>query len=67
MGDPDEHGHEPASGHVVWHQELICPSPRCRGRRRTFPPGVLIEDGDRERRTCPVCGTDVKVPAFYRR
>lgn len=55
-------GHE----RLLWHQELVCPGPTCRGRRRVFPPGRLIENGRRERRCCPVCRTAVQVPAFYR-
>ena len=51
--------------HLVWHQELICPGERCRGRVRRFPPGELIDDGRRERRRCPVCGTSTTAPAFY--
>ena len=51
--------------HLVWHQDLICPGGPCRGRVQTFPPGVLVDDGRRERRRCPVCGASVTVPAFY--
>ena len=51
--------------HLVWHQELICPGEPCCGRVQTFPPGVLVDDGRRERRWCPVCGASVTVPAFY--
>ncbi|GAA4910137.1 hypothetical protein EV188_10179 [Actinomycetospora succinea] len=51
--------------HLVWHQEMICPGERCRGRVRAFPPGALVDDGRRERRHCPECGTGVVAPAFY--
>lgn len=51
--------------HLVWHQELICLGASCWGRVRRFPPGVLVEGGRRERRTCPACGVIALVPAFY--
>ncbi|MDD7926810.1 hypothetical protein [Actinomycetospora chibensis] len=51
--------------HLVWHQDLICPGEWCRGRIRRFPPGFLVDDGRRERRRCPSCGTSVTAPAFY--
>ncbi|WP_433781371.1 hypothetical protein ACQPX6_16680 [Actinomycetospora sp. CA-101289] len=54
-----------AREHLVWHQDLICPEPRCRGRVRRFPPGELVDGGRRERRRCPECGTSITVPAFY--
>jgi hypothetical protein len=49
----------------VWHQELICPGAPCRGRLRAFPPGVLVDDGRGELRSCPACGAAVTAPAFY--
>lgn len=63
--EPRATRHEALGDHLVWHQELICPGEQCRGRIRRFPPGVLIDDGRRERRPCPVCGTSVVAPAFY--
>ena len=65
MGEDDVRPASAAREHLVWHQELICPGEICRGRVRRFPPGELIDDGRRERRRCPVCGTSTTAPAFY--
>jgi hypothetical protein len=66
MGDDEVRPGRPGGGeHLVWHQDLICPGERCRGRVRRFPPGELVDGGRRERRRCPVCGTSTAVPAFY--
>ncbi|MEJ2890648.1 hypothetical protein [Actinomycetospora aeridis] len=72
MGDDDvrQHlrfGEDPSSSveHLVWHQDLICPGERCRGRLRRFPPGELTDGGRYEQRSCPECGTTTTAPAFY--
>lgn len=62
---PRERGSRVRGEHVVWHQDLVCPGDPCQGRVRRFPSGVLIDEGRRERRRCPVCRAEVAAPAFY--